>query len=191
MIETDREAVAMANVRTVIQASVVMRVFDGGVITTFGTTTFCGSLPESFLTTERKIVQTRAEDKRVKQKPKMRMERILGRSAEGSGGARGNMTRLGTKKTESQRVRKVTPGVNKVVIDLSTVVEKLKKRRREMREKKRSMAARGAGKERECAARRRETRYWTDRRAPRESVVVRKVRRRERGEVVGVGVGVD
>lgn len=177
----------MASVRTVIRASVMMRAFDGGLATTFPTTTCCGNLPESFLTTKRKMVQIRAEDSRVKQKPRTRIVRILGTSAEGSEGARGNMTRLGTKKTESQRVRNVTPGVNRTAVDLSTVGERLQKRRSERRKKKRSMAARGAGKERECAARRRETRYWMDRRVARERAVVREVRRRERGEVAGVG----
>lgn len=191
MVVTDPAAVAMANVIAVIKAKMTMRLLDGGLAATFSATTWLGFVPESFLTTNRKVAQTSAEDKRVKQKPATRIARILGKSAEGRAGARGNMTRLGTKKTASQRVRKATPGVNNTAVDLSTVGERLRKRRMEMREKMMSMAARGGGKEIECAARRRETTCWTDKRATRESAVVRSLRKTDAGEEAGEAVDGD
>lgn len=68
-------------------------------------------------------------------------------SDEGNGGARGNMTKLGTKNTASQRESKETAGVKHVAMTRSMNLDKRSNRNRLTTPSIRSMAASGAGKE--------------------------------------------
>lgn len=95
----------------------------------------------------RKASADNAVDAREAKKPKMRTPIILIKSAEGSRGASGSITRLGTKKTASHLVKNATAGVNAACVTPSTMRERRKKRSVDIVHSKSSMDANGAGNE--------------------------------------------
>lgn len=126
--------------------SAPMSVFDGGVDFGDGEETFAGGLLVITRCEYLRNEQHAAEDSRVAKKPPTIMTEILARSGPGRDGASGSMTRFGTKKTASQRVRKATAGVKIRAVALSTNLERRSRRRREMVVIRDSMVKSGAGK---------------------------------------------
>lgn len=159
MDDTEDAEVARARVITVVIANDRIRGREGGVEATVDVGTLVGGALVSFLAEKRRKTQMDADVNRVVRNPPTRIIRILGRSEAGNAGAKGSMTRLGTKNTASQRVRNLTPGVNKAEVVLSTGADKLRKRRVDMRVRRMSIAARGAGKEIDKARSRLLTKY--------------------------------
>lgn len=185
---TDGFLVQMASVRVRIAASEAMKLVDGGVFETDCTGTFAGGFEVILRTEKRRKEQTAAEEKSEVRKPATMMSAIFARSGAGSCGARGSMTRFGTKKTASQRLRKETPGVKYAADAQSTVGDWRKKRAREMRVRRRSIEARGGGKVSPRERRRAATKDWILIKRKRETSCEKTVRRRDifwAGGVVG------
>lgn len=158
----------MARVIAEAAARVMMRMLEGGDAFTCTGGTFSGGFPVALATMARRVEQKKAEERREKKKPTTRIREILARSGAGRAGASGIMTRLGTKKTASQRVRKATPGLKRRLFVASTEAERPMRRASWMEMKMMSMAASEAGKERWARLRRWATALWTIMRTARE-----------------------
>lgn len=108
---TEAARTEKASVKATIAARDPMSMFDGGVDVTVCEGTLGGVRPVVFRTAKRRKEQVMADENKEVKNPATMMNAIFARSAAGSCGASGSMTRFGTKKTASQRLRNATPGV--------------------------------------------------------------------------------
>lgn len=171
--------------KTVRPERVRMRGLEGGIDLEEDGARVGGAVLEMAVTRVRRPVQMAAVERSEARKPKTRIREILARSGAGRAGASGSMTRFGTKKRASQRVRKATPGLKRRVFVRSTSGVWFRRRRVVMRAKRRSIAASGAGKEMLARARRCETARWMATRRVREKAWETKDLVRVKGDCAG------
>lgn len=124
--------------------NVSIRRLDGGELFEGAIIKVAGAFPVIVDTRPRNVIQIMAVENRVKRKPQTIIIPIFAICALGRAGARGSMTRLGTKKTASQRVKKATAGLNNREFRRSTKGE-ANTRRQDIRVRRRSIDANGAG----------------------------------------------
>lgn len=127
--------------------SVAMRRELGGLFEVDDATIIFGEEErlESLRVIKRRVEHTIAVENKVKKKPSTRRIEIFSRSARGRGGARGSITRFGTKNTASQRVRKERPGLKRTLLLRSTNFDWPTVRREVMSTSRNNMAANGGG----------------------------------------------